>query len=96
MTAIDDALRMYKRKGEIFQNDFDVELCDKAAAELAQLRAELAAKTKAVEEAREKLNDAIELAEEGISYTSPYFVEKWGMADNLAELKKYRDQSRKP
>ena len=49
-----------------------------------------------LDEARNKLNDAIELAEEGISYTSPYFVEKWGMADNLVELKKYRDQSRNP
>ena len=67
-----------------------VDTAQGATVVIRTLRAELDAANKAVDEARNKLNDAIELAEEGISYTSPYFVEKWGMADNLAELKKYQ------
>ncbi|OGZ02795.1 MAG: hypothetical protein A2390_02215 [Candidatus Liptonbacteria bacterium RIFOXYB1_FULL_36_10] len=34
------------------------------------------------------LTDLFELAEEGISYTRPYFREKWGLDERLAELKK--------
>jgi hypothetical protein len=33
------------------------------------------------------LDDAIELAEEGIGYTDGYFVEKWRMKERLEECK---------
>lgn len=35
----------------------------------------------------EQFQKAIDLAEEGISYTFSYFREKWRMDENLAELK---------
>ena len=40
-----------------------------------------------VERLKGALDDAIELAAEGISYTSEYFVHKWGMQERLDALK---------
>jgi len=36
--------------------------------------------------------NSLELAEEAISYVSPYFREKWMMDDRLAELRKAAEQ----
>jgi hypothetical protein len=55
-------------------------------ADVAALRAELDAKNQIIK-------DLIDLAQEGLSYTPPYFREKWGMdgsmKDILDSLKEY-------
>lgn len=40
------------------------------------------------------LDDAIELAEEGIGYTPAYFFERHGMQERLDEIKAKRDAAR--
>jgi hypothetical protein len=40
-----------------------------------------------IEQWKAALDDAIELAEEGISYTGSYFTKKWRMQERLDELK---------
>jgi hypothetical protein len=55
-------------------------ICDEHWKEMIQLHSEL-------DRLKTALTDAIDLAAEGISYTSPYFVKKWEMDTRLAELK---------
>ena len=37
---------------------------------------------------RQGLRDAIDLAEEGWSYASEYFQNKWGYKDNISEIRR--------
>jgi len=44
---------------------------------------------------RAELDEALELAEEGWGYASPYFQEKWSFKERLAELKAKAHPERK-
>jgi len=67
---------------------------DQAAAELKKLHEELGLLHDAAlrqeqdkHQLRTALKEAVELAEEGWSYASPYFQNKWGFAERIAKLK---------
>jgi len=47
--------------------------------------------TEAERKLRKALEDAVELAEEAMSYVSPIFREKWDMDERLAEVKSALD-----
>ena len=76
-----------------------------AAAELVELKrkeVEFDAVYKLAEEINDKnvqlraeLDEALELAEEGWGYASPYFQEKWSFKERLAELKAKAHPERK-
>lgn len=38
------------------------------------------------------LEEALELAAEGLSYTSDYFRDKWGMDDTFVSIKERKDK----
>ena len=72
-----------------------LEVANRAAAELAQLRAALknAEEIAAIYAANNSalmvaLDEVIDLADEGIGYTSQYFREKWNMDGRLSDQKK--------
>ena len=90
MSELDDVVREY----DCFDEESAViQAC--ATAELAQLRAALknAEEIAAIYAANNSalmvaLDEVIDLAEEGIGYTSQYFREKWNMDGRLSDLKK--------
>jgi len=97
--ALDEILKVAKC------TQFPFEMIDQAAAELVELKrkeVEFDAVYKLAEEINDKnvqlraeLDEALELAEEGWGYASPYFQEKWSFKERLAELKAKAHPERK-
>jgi hypothetical protein len=70
--------------------EIDAELMDNVTGALEQIAAEEATPSPAqgdTDALRTALGVAIDLAEEGWSYASNYFRQKWGLAERLAELR---------